>query len=150
MLFTVVLKKSLESPLGCKEIQPVNPKGNQSWVFIGRTPMLWPPYARTDSLGKSLMLEDKGTAEDEMVGWHYQLDGYEFEQALGVSDGQGSLMCCSPRGRNESPTTKRLNWSIDNSKHQESNWELALLCSSRNEDFSEDLSNEAGIPINLS
>ena len=73
MLFTVVLKKSLESPLGCKEIQSVNPKGNQSWVFIGRTPMLWPPYARTDSLGKSLMLEDKGMAEDEMVGWHYQL-----------------------------------------------------------------------------
>ena len=101
--WTVVLEKTLERPLDCKEIQPVNPKGNQSWIFIERTdaeaetPVLWPPDAKNWLTGKDpdagndWRQEEKGTTEDEMVGWHHQLDGLEFEQALGVGDGQGSL-----------------------------------------------------------
>ena len=97
--------KSLESPLDCKEIKPVHPKGNQSWIFIGRTdakaetPILWPPDVKNWLVwkdpddGKDWMKEEKGTTEDEMVGLHHQLDGCEFEQALGVDDGQGSLVC---------------------------------------------------------
>ena len=94
------------SPLGCKEIKPINPKGNQSWIFIGRTdaesPILWPPDAKNWLIGKEpdaekdWRREEKGTTEDEMVGWHHQLDGHEFKQALGVGYGQGSLACCSP------------------------------------------------------
>ena len=103
----VVLEKTLESPLGCKEIKPVNPKGNQAWIFIGRTdgeaeaPILLPPDAKSwligkdPDTGKDWRQEEKGATEDEMVGWHHQLDGHEFEQALGVGDGQGSLVCCS-------------------------------------------------------
>ena len=106
----VVLEKTLESPLNCKEIQPVNPKGNQSWIFIGRTdveaeaPILWPPNAKNWIIGKGPYAgkdwrqEEKGTTEDEMVGWHYQLNGHDFELAPGVGDGQGSLVCCSPWG----------------------------------------------------
>ena len=104
----VVLRKTLESPLDYKEIKPVNPKGNQSWIFIGRTdaeaPTLWPPDVKNWLIEKPLMLgkdwrqEEKGTTEDEMVGWHHQLDGHEFEQAPGVGDGQGSLACCNPWG----------------------------------------------------
>ena len=105
--WTVVLRKTLESPLDCKEIQPVYPKGNQSWIFIGRTdaeaegPVLWPPDAKNwligkdPDAGKDWRQEEKGTTEDEMVGWHHQLDGHEFEQAAGVGDGQRSLACCS-------------------------------------------------------
>ena len=114
--WTVVLEKTLESPLDCKEIQLVNPKGNQSWVFIGRTdaetPVLWPPdvknwLTRKDpDAGKDWRQEEKGTIEDEMVGWHHWLNGHEFEQGLGVGDGQGSLACCSPWGRKESDTTE--------------------------------------------
>ena len=100
--------RTLESPLDCKEIQPVNPKGNQSWIFIGRTdaeaeaPILWPPDVKNRLIGKDPVAgkdwrKEKGRTEDEMVGWHHQLNGHEFEQALGVGDGQGSLMCCSPR-----------------------------------------------------
>ena len=111
--WTVVLEKTLESPLDYKEIQPVHPKGNQSWIFIGRTdveaetPILWPPDARSwliwkdPDAGKDWRQEEKGMTEDEMVGWHHRLDGHEFEQALGVSAGQGGLACCSPRGRKE-------------------------------------------------
>ena len=103
----VVLEKTLKSPLDCKEIQPVHPKGNQSWMFIGRTdakaetPILWPPDAKNwliwkdPDAGKDWSRE-KGTTEDEMVGWHHWLNGHEFEQALGVGDGQGGLECCSP------------------------------------------------------
>ena len=104
----VVLEKSLESPLDCKEIQPVHSEGDQSWVFIGRTnagaetPVLWPPDVKswltgkdTDA-GKDWRQKEKGMTEDEMVGWHRWLDGHEFEQTLGVGDGQGSLACCSP------------------------------------------------------
>ena len=105
--WTVVFEKILENPLDSKEIQPVHPKGNQSWTFIGRTdteaetPILWPPDVENWFIGKDPDVEkdwrqEKWMTEDEMVGWHHWLDGYEFEQALGVGDGQGSLACCSP------------------------------------------------------
>ena len=120
--WTVVLEKTLESPMDCKEIQPVHPKGNQSWIFIGRTdaeaetPILWPPVVKNWLIGKDpdarkYWRQEKGTTEDEMVGWHHQLDGHEFEQALEVGDGQEGLACCSPWGRKESDTIERLNWS---------------------------------------
>ena len=101
--WTVVLEKTLESPLDCKEIQPIYTKGNQSWIFIGQTnaeaetPIVWPPDAKNwliwkgPNPGKDWRQEEKESTEDEMVGWHHQLDGHEFEQALGVGDGQGSL-----------------------------------------------------------
>ena len=116
----VVLEKTLESPLNCKEIKPVSPKGNQSWIFIGRTddeaetPILWPPPAKNlltgkdPDAGKDWRQEEKGTTEDEMVGWHHCLNGHEFEQALGDGEGQGNLACCSPWSRKESDTTKWL------------------------------------------
>ena len=103
--WTVVLEKTLESPLDCKEIQPVNPKGNQSWIFIGRTdaegeaPILWPPDAKSwlvrkdPDAGKDGRQEEKGTKENEMVGWLHWLNGHEFEQAPGDGEGQGSLEC---------------------------------------------------------
>ena len=115
---TVVLGKTLVSPLDCREIQPVNPKGNQSWIFIGRTdakaetPIFWPPdvkcllIGKDPDTGKDWRQEEKGTTEDEMVGWYYWLNGHEFEQTLGESDGQESLACCSPWGRRESSTTE--------------------------------------------
>ena len=121
--WTVVLEKTLESPLDCKEIQPVHPKGNQSWIFIGRTdaeaeaPILWPPDAKNwltgkdPDAGRHWRQEEKGTIEDEMVGWHHQLNGHEFEQAAGVGDEQGSLACCSPWGLKELDTTERWNWT---------------------------------------
>ena len=121
--WTVVLEKTLESPLNCSQIQPVHPKGNQSSIFIGRTDavaetaILWPPDAKTwligkdPDAGKDWRQADKGMTEDEMVGWQNQLDGHEFEQAPGVGDGQGSLVCCSPWGHNESDTSERLNWT---------------------------------------
>ena len=121
--WTVVLEKTLESPLDCKEIKPVNPKGNQSWIFTGRTdaeaesPILWPPDAKSWLLGKDpdagkdWRWEEKGMTEDEMVGWHHQLDGHEFEQVSGVGNGQGSLACCSSWGHKESDTTEQLNWT---------------------------------------
>ena len=120
--WTVVFKKTLESPLAC-QIKPVNPKGNQSWIFIGRidikaeTPILWPPAVKSQFLrkdpyaGKDWGQEEKGTTEDEMVGWHHRLNGHEFEQALGVSAGQESLVCCSPWGHKESDRTEWLNWT---------------------------------------
>ena len=96
--------------LDCKEIKPVNPKGNQSWIFIGRTdaeaeaPVLWPPdvknwlIGKDPDAGKDCRWEEKWRTEDEMVGWRHWLYGHEFEQAPGVGDGQGSLVCCSPWG----------------------------------------------------
>ena len=124
--WTVVLEKTLESPLECKEIQPVNSKGNQSWIFIGRTgaeaetPILWSSdgknwlTGKNPDSGKDRRQEEKGTTEDEMVGWHHQLNGHEFEQAPGVGDGQGSLACCSPWGHKELDRTEQLNWIIGN------------------------------------
>ena len=118
---TVVLEKTLESPLDSKEIQPVRSKGNQSWIFIGRTeaetPIPWTPDAKNWLIGKDhdarkeQRWEEKGTTEDEMNGLHHQLNGYEFEQALGVGDGQGSRACCSSWGVKESDMTERLNWT---------------------------------------
>ena len=122
--WTVVLEKTLESPMDCKEIQPVNPKGNQSWIFIGRTkaeaetPILWPPDAKNwlsgkdPDAGKDWSQEETGMTEDEMVGWHHRLDGHEFEQALGVGDGLGDLACYRPWGHKESDTTEQLNWTV--------------------------------------
>ena len=105
LFWTVVLEKTLEGPLDCKEIQPVHPKGNQSWIFIGRTdaeaeiPMPWPSDAKNigkdPHAGKDWGQEKKGMTEDDMVGWHHQLSGHEFELTLVDSDTQGSLACCS-------------------------------------------------------
>ena len=116
-----MLEKTLESPLDCKEIQPVHRKGHQSWILIGRTdaeaPVLWPPDSKSWLLrkdpdaGKDWKQEEKGTTEDEMVGGHHRLDGHEFEEALGVVDGQGGLACCSPWGHKESDTAEWLNWT---------------------------------------
>ena len=119
--------RRLLSSLNCKEIQPVHPKGNQSWIFIRRTdaeaetPILWPPDAKNWLIRKDLdagqdwRQEEKEIRRDEMVGWHHRLNGHEFEQALGVGDGLGSLVCCSPWGGKESDTTQKLNWTEDKS-----------------------------------
>ena len=126
--WTVMLGKTLESPLDCKEIQPVHPKGTQSWIFIGRTnaeaatPILWSPDVKTwligkdPDAGKDWRWEEKGTTEDEMVGWHHQLNGHEFEQVLGVGDGQGSLVCCSPWGHMDMTWTWLSKWTELNFK----------------------------------
>ena len=102
---TVVLEKTLGSLLDCKEIKPVNPKGNQLWIFIGRAdveakaPVFWPPDVKSQPIGKDSHggkeREEKGAPEDEMVGWHPWVNGHEFEKTLGVSEGQGTLVCCS-------------------------------------------------------
>ena len=119
--WTVVLEKTLESPLDCKEIQPVHPKGDQSSIFIGKTdaeaeaPILWPPDVKSwligkdPEFGKDWRRQEKGMTEDEMVGWHHRLNGYE--QAPGVDGGQGSLVCCSPWGCKELDTTEQMNWT---------------------------------------
>ena len=116
--WTVVLEKTLESPLDSKEIQPGNPRGDQSWIFIWRTdaeaeaPILWPPDGKNwlirkdPDAGTDWRQEEKGMTENEMAGWHHWLDGHEFEQAPGVGDGQGSLACCSPWGHKESDITE--------------------------------------------
>ena len=121
--WTVVLEKTLESPLDCKEIQPVHTKGDQSWVFIGRTdveaeaPILWPPDAESwliwkdPDAGKDWGQEKKGTTEDEMVGWHHWHNGHGFGWTLGVGDGQGGLAYCSSWDHKESDMTERLNWT---------------------------------------
>ena len=108
--WTVVLEKVLETPLDCKDIQPVHPKGDQTWIFIGRTdaeaetPILWPPDVKNwliwkdPDAWKDWRQEEKRMTEDEMVGWHHQLGGHEFGQTLGVGDGQGSLAYCSSWG----------------------------------------------------
>ena len=121
--WTVVLEKTLESPLDCKEIQPVHSEGDQPGDFFGRndakaeTPILWPPHAKIwligkDSCWEGLGQEKKGMTEDEMAGWHHWLDGCESEWTLGVGDGQGGLVCCNSWGRKESDTTEQLNWTI--------------------------------------
>ena len=113
----VVLEKTLKSPLDSKEIKPVNPKGNQPWIFIGRAdakveaPLLWPPDVKSQftgkdpDAGKNWRQKEKGVTEEEMVGWHHWLNGHEFEQTSGDSEGQGSLACCSLWGAKELDTT---------------------------------------------
>ena len=119
--WTAVLEKTLERPWDSKDIKPVDPKGNQPWIFIGRTdakaesPTLWPSDAKSQLIGKDLDAgrdwgqKEKGTTEDEIVGWHHQLTGHEFEKTLGHSEGQGSLVCCSPWGHRVGH-----NWVIEN------------------------------------
>ena len=131
--WTVVLEKTLESPLDCKEIQPVHAKGDHSWVFFGRrdakaeTPVLWPPDAKSwlirkgSDAGRDWGQERKGTTENEMAGWHHRLDGSKFEWTPGVGDGQGGLACCDSWGRKESDTTEPLNWT-------ELNWTGSFYC----------------------
>ena len=121
--WTVVLEKTLERPLDCKEIQPVHPKGDQSWVFTGRTDVeaetliLWPPDAKSwlmwkdPDAGKGWEQEEKGTTEDEMVGWHHRLNGHGFGWTPGVGDGQGGLACCGSGGHKELDMTEQLNWT---------------------------------------
>ena len=119
--WTVVLEKTLESPVDCKEIQPVHPKGNLPWIFIGRTgaeaetPILWPPdvknwlISKDPDAGKDWRQEKKGTTEDEMAAWHHRLNGHKFEQTPGDSEEQRTLACCSPWGCKETYTTEQLN-----------------------------------------
>ena len=121
--WSVVLGKTLESPLDCKEIQPVHSEGDQPWDFFGRkdakaeTPVLWPPYAkswligRDSDAGRDWGQEEKGMTEDEMAGWHHWLNGHEFGWTPGVGDGPGGLACCNSWGPKESDTTERLNWT---------------------------------------
>ena len=116
-------RRLLRVPLDCKEIQPVHPKGDQSWVFIGRTdveaetPILWAPDVKSWLLwkdldgGKDCRLEEKGTTEDEIVGWHHWLNGHGFGWTLAGRDGQEGLACCGSWGCEESDTTERLNWT---------------------------------------
>ena len=121
----MVLEKTLESPLDCKEIQPVHPKGDQSWIFTGRTdaeaetPILWPPHVKSwltgkdPDAGRDWGHEEKGTTEDEMAGWHHWLDGHEFEYTPGVCDGQGGLACCDSWGcRFGHDWVTELNWIL--------------------------------------
>ena len=128
----MVLEKTLESPLDCKEIQPVHPKGHQSWVFIGKTdaeaetPILWPPDTKSWLLwkdpdaGRDWGQEEKGTTEDEMAGWHLWPDGHGFVWTLGVDDGKGGLVCCGSWDWKESDTTEQLNWT-------ELNWKIGIF-----------------------
>ena len=121
MLWTVVLERTLKNPLDCKEIKPSNPKGNQPWIFIGRTdveaeaPILWPPDAKNQltrkdpDAEKDRRQEEKGTTENKTVGWHHHLNGNKFEQPTGDGEGQGSLACYSPRGCQESDMNERPN-----------------------------------------
>ena len=121
--WTVVLERTLESPLDCKGIQPVHSEGDQPWDFFGRkntkaeTPVLWPPdvkiwfIGKDSDAGRDWGQEEKGTTEDEMAGWHHWLDGCESEWTLGVGHGQGGLACCDSWSRKESNTTERLNWT---------------------------------------
>ena len=133
--WTLVFEKTLESPLGCKEIQPVHPK-DQSWVFIGRTdieaetPILWPPDEdswliwKEPDTGKDWGQEEKWMTEDEMVGWHHWLNGDEFGWTPGVGDGQGGLACCDSWDRKESDATETLNWT-EHFRHP-SQWRVYL------------------------
>ena len=120
--WTVVLKKTLESPLDCKEVQPVHSKGDQPWVFFGRndakaeTPVLCPPHVKSWLIGKDSDTgrdwgQEKGTTQDEMAEWHHRLDGCEFEWTPGDGDGQGGLVCCDSWDRKELDMTERLNWT---------------------------------------
>ena len=138
--WTVVLQKTLESPLDSKEIQPVHPKGNQSWIFIestdaeAETPVLWPSDSKNwliwkdPDAGKDWRWEEKGTKDDEMFGWHHRFNGHESEWTPGVGDGQGGLACCRPWGHKESNMTERLNelnWT--ETSHVQRLWDSKFL-----------------------
>ena len=135
----MVLEKTLESPLDTKEIQPVHPKGDQSWIFIERTdaeaatPILWLPdaknwfFGKAPDAGKDRRQEEKGTTKDETVGWHHWLDGHEFKQAPGVGDGQRNLVCCSLWGRKESDTTDWLNWTASLGDVFAESWDVVFM-----------------------
>ena len=126
MLLNCGVGEDFESPLDCKEIQPVHSEGDQPWNFFGRTdakaetPVLWPPHVKSWLIGKDSDagrdwgLEEKGMTEVEMAGWHHRLNGHESEWTPGVGDGQGGLACCNSWGRKESDTTERLNWTEQN------------------------------------
>ena len=128
--WTVVLEKILESPLDCKEIQPGHPKGDQVWVFIGRTdveaetPILWPPDVKSwliwkvPAAGKDWRQEEKGTTEEETVGWHHRLNGHGFGWTLGIGDIQGGLACCGSWGHKDLDVTEWLNWTALNRMSQ--------------------------------
>ena len=136
---TVMLEKTFESPLDWKEIQSAYPKGNQSWIFTGKTddeaeaPIFWPPDAKNwfirkdPDAGKDLRQEEKGTIENEMVGWQHRLNGHEYDQTSGVGDGQGCLACCSPWGLKESDTTERLNWTELNMQYTKNPLKLLVI-----------------------
>ena len=121
--WTVVLEKTLESPLDCKEIRPIHSEGDQPWDFFGRndikaeTLVLWPPHVKSwltgkdPDAGRDWRQEAKGMTEDEMAGWYHRLDGCEFEWTPGGGDGQGGLVCYDSWGRKESDMTERLNWT---------------------------------------
>ena len=133
-----VFEKALESPLDCKEIQPVHSKGDQPWLFSGRndakaeTPVLWPHHAKSwltgkdSDAGRDWGQEEKGTTEDEMAGWHHWLDGCESEWTPGDGDGQGGLVCCNSWGCRESDTTEQPNWTELNARWQFDLWFLCL------------------------
>ena len=140
----MVLEQTLESPLDCKEIQPVHSKGDQSWVFFVilklRLQYFGPPHVKSWLIGKDPDAgrdwgqEEKGMTEDEMAGWYHRLDGHEFEWTLGVGDGQGGLAFYNSWVRKESDTTERLNWTELNGKSTEQNsasngglWTAAFL-----------------------
>ena len=138
--WTVVLEKTPENPLDCKEIQPVHSKGDQSWVFFGRTdaktetPILWPPHVKSwligkdSNVGRDWRQEEKGMKEDEMAGWHHQLHGREFGWTPRVGARQGGLACCNSWGRQESDTTERLNWAELISDVEHLSYECWHLC----------------------
>ena len=134
--WTVVLEKTLKNPLDCKEIQPVHPKEDQSWVFIGRidveaeTPILWPPYVKSwliwkdPDVGKGWGQEEKRMAEDETVGWYLWLNRHGFGWTLGVGDGQGGLVCCGSWGHKELEMTEWLNWTeLTQSQDTQGEWQ---------------------------
>ena len=136
--WTVVLEKTLASPLDCKEIQPVHSKGDQPWDFFGKndtkaeTPILWPPHAKSWLIGKDPDAgrdwgQEKGKTEDKMAGWHHWLDGHESEWTSGVGDGQGGLACYDSWGHKESDTTERLNWTENNLVYAKDQWFLMLF-----------------------
>ena len=134
----MVVEKTLESPLDCKEIQPVHSKGDQPWVFTGGTdaeaqiPILWAPHVKSwltgkdPDAGRDWGQEEKGTTEDEMAGRHHRLDGHEFGWTPGVGDGQGGLLCCHSWGCKKSDMTERLNWTDGTGCHDLSFWLLSF------------------------
>ena len=163
--WTVVLEKTLESPLDCKEIQPVHSKGDQPLDLFGRndakaeTPVLWPPHAKcwligNSDAGRDWGQEEKGTTEDEMAGWHHWLYGRESEWTPGVGDGQGGLACCDSWGRKESDLTERLNWTelirtlrLETSKRERPNApQHPSSAESRQRDLDAPIPKELGLP----